>query len=160
MGHISTRDQGLAVGTTGPILETRTRILDSAPESISCAETEALEMAGRGDFPQATVERIGLAVHEIMINAVVHGNGCSPIKKVVITLSRTPSKMKIIIADEGEGFDPDHLPDPLSPEGLLRSSGRGVYLARAFMDEFSVERDAAGWTIVTMAKFIALPNAG
>jgi anti-sigma regulatory factor (Ser/Thr protein kinase) len=68
--------------------------------------------------------------------------------------------MKIVIADEGKGFDPDHLPDALSPEGLLRSSGRGVYLARACMDEFSVERDAAGWTIVTMAKFIDSANAG
>jgi len=160
MGHISTRDQGLAVGTTGPILETRTRILDSTQESINRAETEALEVARRGDFPQATVERIGLAVHEIMINAVVHGNGCSPLKKVVITLSRTPSKVKIVIADEGVGFDPDHLPDPLCPEGLLRGSGRGVYLARTFMDEFSVQRDPAGWTIVTMAKFIDSANVG
>ena len=59
------------------------------------------------------MERIGLAVHEIMINAVVHGNGCNPHKKVVVTFSRTPDKLKIVIAEEGKGFDPDHLPIPL-----------------------------------------------
>jgi serine/threonine-protein kinase RsbW len=75
-------------------------------------------------------------------------------------LSRTTEKLKIVTADEGEGFDPDHLPDPLCPEGLIRGSGRGVYLARAFMDEFRVQRDPAGWTTVTMAKFIDSANAG
>jgi serine/threonine-protein kinase RsbW len=160
MGHITTRDQGLAVRNTEPILETRTRILDSTKDSTNYAESEALEVARRSGFPQATVERIGLAVHEIMINAVVHGNGCSPHKKVVVTISRTPYNLKIVIADEGEGFDPDNLPDPLCPEGLLRGSGRGVYLARAFMDEFSVQRDPAGWTTVTMVKFVNSADAG
>jgi serine/threonine-protein kinase RsbW len=100
------------------------------------------------------VERIGLAVREIMINGVIHGNGYNPYKKVVVTISRTPDKLKIVISDEGEGFDPDQLPDPLSLEGLLRGSGRGVFLARAFMDELDVRRDAGGWTTVTMAKFV------
>jgi len=160
MGRISTRDQGLAVRNAGPLLETRTRILASTEDSTDYAASEALEVARRSGFPQATVERIGLAVHEIMINAVVHGNGCNLHKKVVVTISRTPHKLKIVIADQGEGFDPDDLLDPLCPEGLIRGSGRGVYLARAFMDEFSVQRDPAGWTIVTMAKLIDSPSAG
>jgi serine/threonine-protein kinase RsbW len=160
MGRISTRDQGLAVRNAGPLLETRTRILASTEDSTDYAASEALEVARRSGFPQATVERIGLAVHEIMINAIVHGNGCSPHKQVAVTISRTPYKLEIVIADEGNGFDADNLPDPLCPEGLLRASGRGVYLARAFMDEFSVQRDPAGWTTVTMAKFVDSAHAG
>jgi serine/threonine-protein kinase RsbW len=154
MGHITTRDQGSVLGSTEPTLETRTRTFDSTKESIDCAESEALEMARRNGFRESIVGHIGLAVREIMINAVIHGNGCDPHKKVVVTMSRTPDKLKIVIADEGEGFDPDHLPDPLSPEGLLRGSGRGVYLARAFMDEFHVQRDPVGWTTVLMAKSV------
>ena len=154
MAHISTRDQGLAVGNTEPILESRTRILDSTKDSTNYAESEVLEVARRSGFPPASVERIGLAVHEIMVNAVVHGNGYNLHKKVVITISRTPSRLKIVIADEGDGFNPDNLPDPLSAEGLLKGSGRGVYLARAFMDEFHVQRDPAGWTTVSMAKSV------
>jgi serine/threonine-protein kinase RsbW len=160
MGHTTTTGQESAAATTEPILETATRILDSTKESVDRAETEALEVARRGGFRQTIVERIGLAVREIMINGVIHGNGCNPYKKVVVTISRTPDKLKIVISDEGEGFDPDQLPDPLSPEGLLRGSGRGVFLARAFMDELDVRRDAGGWTTVTMAKFVDSVGAG
>jgi serine/threonine-protein kinase RsbW len=154
MGQIRTPDRGAALGTTEAMLETRTRILNSTKESVNRAETEALEVARRGGFPEAIVERIALAVHEIMINAIVHGNGCDPHKKVVVNMSRTPGKLKIVIADEGEGFNPDDLPNPLSAEGLQKGSGRGVYLARAFMDEFHVQRDPAGGTTVTMAKSV------
>jgi serine/threonine-protein kinase RsbW len=126
------------------MLETTTRILDSTWESIHRAEGKVLEVARRSGFRETILERICLAFHEIMINAVVHGNGCDPDKKVVVTISRTPNKLTIEIADEGDGFDPDQRPDPLSPEGLLKGSGRGVCLARAFMDEFHVQRDPAG----------------
>jgi len=148
---MGTRDQGSA-GTTEPVLETRTRILDSTKDSINFVGSQALEAARRCGFRETIVERIGLAVHEIMTNAVIHGNRGNLLKKVVVTISRTPNKLKIEIADEGDGFYPDHLPDPLSPEGLLKGSGRGVYLARAFMDEFQVRREPVGWTTVVMAK--------
>ena len=160
MGHMSTHNQGLAVGNTEPTLETRTRVLDSTIASINCAENEALEAARRSGFPETIVEHIGLAIHEIMTNAIVHGNGCSPHKKVVVTITRTSQKLMIVIADQGKGFDLDQLPDPLRQEGLLRGSGRGVYLARALMDEFCVGRDGAGWTRVTMVKFIDSVESG
>jgi serine/threonine-protein kinase RsbW len=73
-------------------------------------------------------------------------------KKVVLTISRTAPELRIIISDQGDGFDPDRLPDPRSPEALLESSGRGVYLARAFMDEFHVQRSRSKGTTVTMVK--------
>jgi anti-sigma regulatory factor (Ser/Thr protein kinase) len=80
--------------------------------------------------PEAIVEPIILAVHEIVISAIVHGNGGRPHKREVFTISRTPYKLKIVIAHEGDGINPDHLPDPLSAEGRQRGSGRGVHLAR------------------------------
>jgi serine/threonine-protein kinase RsbW len=160
MGHSTITGQESAEATTEIILERATRILDSTKESVDRTETEAIEAARRGGFRQTIVERIGLAVREIMINSVIHGNGCNPHKKVVVTISRTPDKLKIVISDEGEGFDPDQLPDPLSPEGVLRGSGRGVFLARAFMDELEVRRDAGGWTTVTMTKFVDSVGAG
>jgi serine/threonine-protein kinase RsbW len=128
--------------------------LDSTEASINFVEIQALEAARRGGFRESIVGHIGLAVREIMVNAVFQGNGCDPHKKVVATISRTPKKLRIEITDEGDGFDPDHLPDPLSPEGLLKGSGRGVYLARAFMDEFHVRRESVGWTTVIMAKLV------
>jgi anti-sigma regulatory factor (Ser/Thr protein kinase) len=66
--------------------------------------------------------------------------------------SGLPISWKIAIADEGEGFDPDRLPNPLSADGLQKGSRRGVYMPRTFMDEFHVQRDPAGRTTVMMAK--------
>jgi serine/threonine-protein kinase RsbW len=154
MGHTHASHDGSAIAKTGPVLETTTRILDSTKESVDCAESAVLETARRSGFQEAALERICLAVHEIMTNAVVHGNWGDVHKKVVVTISRTLDKLKIAISDEGDGFDPDRLPDPLSAQGLLKGSGRGVYLARTFMDEFSVEHDCAGRTTVTMVKYL------
>jgi anti-sigma regulatory factor (Ser/Thr protein kinase) len=80
--------------------------------------------------------------------------GATLTRRWSLTISRTPDKLKIAIADEGQGFDPDGLPNPLSAEGLQKGSGRGVYPARAFMDEFHVLGDPAGRTTVTMAKLV------
>src|ERR1700732_3111165 len=126
---------------TSPLPATTTQILDSTLESADSAEIAALEMARSCGFGEITVEHIGLAVHEIMTNAIIHGNHRDIHKKVVVTISRTAPELRIIISDQGDGFDPDRLPDPLSPEALLEGSGRGIYLARTFMDEFHVERD-------------------
>jgi serine/threonine-protein kinase RsbW len=93
-----------------------------------------------------------------MTNAIVHGNGSDIHKKIVLTISRTEHELKIAISHQGEGFDPDRLPDPLSPQALLVGSGRGVYLARTFMDEFHVERRRASGTTVMMVKHVRLPD--
>src|SRR5260370_36944860 len=64
----------------------------------------------------------------------------------------TQDRLKIAIADEGDGFDPKTLPDPLAPERLCGDSGRGVYLSRALMDEYHVRSCDAGGTEVTLVK--------
>jgi serine/threonine-protein kinase RsbW len=160
MGYNRQGQASSAVRNTGPIIETTTRISASTIESVDWAESTALEVASRGGFRETTLEHIGLAVHEIMMNAVVHGNRNNFQKMVVVTISRAPYELRIRISDQGEGFDPDHLLDPLSPEGLLEGSGRGIYLARTFMDEFRVQRDSAGGTTVTMVKYLNSAEAG
>jgi serine/threonine-protein kinase RsbW len=136
----------------GPLPAATTQIFDSNLDSTDRAESAALDMARSCGFGEITVEHIGLAVHEIMTNAIVHGNRSDIQKKVVLTISRTGPELRIAISDQGDGFDPDRLPDPLSPGSFLESSGRGIYLARAFMDEFHVQRSRAKGTTVTMVK--------
>jgi serine/threonine-protein kinase RsbW len=155
MGNIRLSVAESTARNTGPVLETKTRVLDSTLESIDCAESAALEVARRAGLREATLEHIGLAVHEVVTNAIVHGNGSNAQKKVIVTVSRTPGELRVLISDEGNGFDPDCLLDPLSPQGLLEGSGRGIYLARTFMDEFRVQFDDVGGTTVTMVKFLS-----
>ena len=77
-------------------------------------------------------------------------------KKVRLSLSRTPQRLTIRIADQGEGFDPVDVPDPVAGDNLLRQSGRGVFLMKTFMDEFAVRRLEPG-TEVTLVKNL-VPN--
>ena len=76
-----------------------------------------------------------LAVTEAVTNAIIHANKCDINKKVTISVNVEDNKLIIKIKDEGEGFDPDSIPDPTAPENLLKDSGRGLYLMKVYMDE-------------------------
>jgi serine/threonine-protein kinase RsbW len=132
--------------------ETLERLLDSTLDSVDQAEELASAAANRAGFDEDDLMRIGMAVREAMVNAVAHGNRYNANKKVRFTLSRNHERFTIVIADEGEGFDFDNLPDPLAPENLLRTSGRGIFLVRSFMDEVQLRHLESGGTEVTLVK--------
>jgi serine/threonine-protein kinase RsbW len=90
-----------------------------------------------------------------MVNAVVHGNSYSSHKRVHLEIERSSTGLTVTIGDEGEGFDLSSLPDPLAPENLLRQSGRGLLLIRAFMDEFDLHPRPGGGTEVRLVKNLA-----
>jgi serine/threonine-protein kinase RsbW len=134
--------------------ETLSQTLDSNLASIDVAESVALELATRSGFEGLSLDRIGLAVREIAANAIVHGNRFDPGKKVFVAISRTPSRLQVAISDQGAGFDPNAVSDPLDPGSLLQPSGRGLFLARVFMDELHVRRgDLCGSTVV-LVKYV------
>jgi len=93
-----------------------------------------------------------MAVRECIVNAVVHGNRYSQDKKVHLDIERSPERVVVTIKDEGSGFDPNSLPDPLAPENLMRQSGRGLLLTRTFVDEFSLNSRPGAGTEVRLVK--------
>jgi serine/threonine-protein kinase RsbW len=133
--------------------ETLERSLDSTLESVDSAEELALGIAERMGFDEDDLMKIGMAVRESMVNAVVHGNRYNIHKKVRFSVSHHDERYTVRIADEGEGFDPESLPDPLAPENLMRTSGRGIFLIRSFMDEFDIRRGERGGMEVTLVKY-------
>jgi serine/threonine-protein kinase RsbW len=133
--------------------ETVERFLDSTLESVDSAEELAVGMAQRAGFDEDELMRIGMAVRESMVNAVVHGNRYNASKKVRVSVTHTGEKLTVRIADQGEGFDFENLPDPLAPENLMRTSGRGIFLIRSFMDEFQMRHLEPGGTEVTLVKY-------
>jgi serine/threonine-protein kinase RsbW len=137
-----------------PVPETVERYLESTLESVDSAEELATGMAERAGFEDEDLMKIGMAVRESMVNAVVHGNRYNANKKVRFAISHTPDRFTIRISDEGEGFDVESLPDPLAPENLLRTSGRGIFLIRSFMDEFEIRRGDTGGIHVTLVKYL------
>ena len=136
------------------VTESLERWLDSTLESVDSAEEIAVGAAQRAGFDEDDLMKIGMAVRESMVNAVVHGNRYSDKKKVRFRVSHSPSELRVTIADEGEGFDFEHLPDPLAPENLMATSGRGIFLIRSFMDEFQMKRLDPGGTEVTLVKHL------
>lgn len=116
-----------------------------------------------GDFVGRTVglddealHWVGVAVRESVINAIKHGNCNDEQKHVHVEFTaldaETPPALAIRVRDEGCGFDPACLPDPLAPENILRATGRGIFLIRSFMDEMTFQRAAEGGMEVRMVK--------
>lgn len=98
-------------------------------------------MAGLDDD---SLHWVSVAVRECVVNAIKHGNQNDESKRVVVEFSpvppHDPEELVIRVEDEGDGFDPEELPDPLAPENILRSSGRGIFLIRSFMDDVRLQR--------------------
>lgn len=99
---------------------------------------------------------VGVAVRESVINAIKHGNESDERKRVYLEFTPLDHAFSagivICVRDEGCGFDPATLPDPLAPENLLKASGRGIFLIRSFVDELVLRRAPQGGMEVVMVK--------
>jgi serine/threonine-protein kinase RsbW len=129
--------------------------LESALESVDSAEQIVLQEAQALGLDDDDLYRVGIAIRESMVNAVVHGNRYNSRKKVHLKVVRTADSLTIVVGDEGEGFDQSTVPDPLAGENLLRGSGRGVMLMKSFMDEFQISQRQPQGTEVKMVKYKA-----
>ncbi|MDZ7638663.1 MAG: ATP-binding protein [Bryobacterales bacterium] len=126
--------------------------LASNLESVDLAEEKALEIAAQCGIPEDELHRVGISVREAMVNAVVHGNRYNRNKKVYFRVHTNSETVAITIGDEGRGFNPDAVPDPNAEENVLRQSGRGIMLIRAFMDGYEVTPRPGGGTEIRMVK--------
>ena len=98
---------------------------------------------------------VSVAVRESVINAIKHGNAQDASKRVHVEFTPLDGEqpgIAIRVRDEGCGFDPAALPDPLAPENILKSTGRGIFLIRTFMDELVLQRAPQGGMEVMMVK--------
>jgi len=125
--------------------------MESTLESVNKAEAMAEQFSSQSGFAEDTRGGISMAVREAMINAVLHGNAYDPAKRVNLTFEQNGRQLIITITDQGKGLDPAEVPDPLAPENLMKQSGRGIFLMRAFMDEVRIRKVDPG-TEITLIK--------
>jgi serine/threonine-protein kinase RsbW len=128
--------------------------LDSTLASVDRLEHTAEDFATRAGFDEDTTPNIAMAVREAAVNAILHGNAYNPAKHVTASFEASAEALTIRITDEGPGLDPATIPDPLAPENILRGSGRGIFLIRAFMDEVHFRQLHPG-TELTLIKYRA-----
>jgi serine/threonine-protein kinase RsbW len=133
--------------------------LDSTLETVNSAEEAASQIATEAGFDDEEVMKIAMAVREAAVNAVLHGNAYDPAKKVTVDFERTARELVITIRDQGTGLDLNKIPDPLAPENLLKTSGRGIFLIRSFMDQVEIHPSQAG-TEIKLIKHVRESAAG
>jgi serine/threonine-protein kinase RsbW len=113
-------------------------------------EKLSTKVAGYARLSESENDDLGIVTTELVNNAIHHGNKNDPSKKVKIIFTVDNEKLELRIHDEGNGFDPDKLKDPLAPENLFSESGRGIFLIRNLMDSLDFEFTESGTeTIVT-----------
>ena len=120
---------------------------------IQAASDRLAVLAG---LDEDAIHWIGVAVRESVINAIKHGNREQYGKLVTVEFSiapaAAPTEFIVRVLDQGEGFEPEEVADPLAPENILKSSGRGIFFMRSFMDDVVLRRAAEGGMEVRMMK--------
>ena len=126
--------------------------LETVIESIALAEELGVRVAAAVGFDEDDQFKIGLAVHECVMNAFKYGNEQQRGKKIHLVFELDHEKLVIHVTDQGTGFCLADVPDPREDENMFADSGRGLLLMKAFMDEFDVTVSPMGGAKVVMAK--------
>ena len=120
--------------------ETASLVIPSDPHRITDVD-EFLEATLRGHgIPESLATDIAIATTELVNNAIIHGNKEDLSKTVTLTVAVTADEITVRVADQGEGFRPEEVPDPLAEENLLKEVGRGIFIVRSLVDEVSYEQ--------------------
>jgi serine/threonine-protein kinase RsbW len=124
--------------------------IPSRLEELSRVEKLAQKIAKAYGLTQDRLDNLAIAVTEAVGNAILHGNRQDPQKTVRIRFHLDGIYLRIEVSDQGRGFNPDALSDPLLPENLMKESGRGVFILKSLMDDIHFTFSPAG-TVVHMA---------
>jgi serine/threonine-protein kinase RsbW len=133
-------------------LETTELRLPSRIEAVSEAAAAVSEFMSRLGIDEGVAFGVDMAVREAVTNAVLHGNKLDEAKVVDLKLRNSPDAFEIIVHDQGGGFNPNDIPDPTIEDNILKTSGRGIFFMRNFMDTVDWSADPKGGTTVRMMK--------
>jgi serine/threonine-protein kinase RsbW len=134
--------------------------LETLLASVDLAERIVIRVAGNVGFSDEDCHKIGMSVREAVINAYQYGNNQDRNRKMFLKVEiEGDRKLVVHIIDEGTGFDLEDVPDPLAEENLLRTSGRGLFLMKAFMDEFELKKGPTGGAELVLAKYLPVQGA-
>jgi len=127
------------------------------PSRIEAVDEVAAALAGvvsRSGIDENAAFEIDMAVREAVTNAVLHGNKEDETKFIEVIVKSSPSELEIRVHDEGFGFNPELIQDPTREENILKTSGRGIFFMRNFMDEVDwVIRPEGGTTVRMLKRF-------
>lgn len=97
---------------------------------------------------ESAVADIAISVSELVNNAILHGNESASDKMVTVTISKNDSCVEISVTDQGAGFDPSDIENPIDDANLMKEVGRGIFIVRSLMDHVEIEASDRGTTII------------
>jgi serine/threonine-protein kinase RsbW len=127
-------------------------VISSEVRLVDIVHTASEAMAGVAGFGEDDALNVGIAVREAVINAILHGNNMDPSRKVEVNLQARPHRIVARVRDHGAGFDFRETPDPTVGDNLMRSSGRGILVMRAFVDSVDFKYREGRGMEVTLKK--------
>ncbi len=128
--------------------------IPSDPEVLPEAEKFILGVAKEVHLNENKFNNLALSFAEAASNSIVHGNKSDTSKKITITIKVNNEKMIVIIKDQGNGFNPNTVPDPTKPENILKDSGRGIHIMKSFLDDlrFNFTKDGTETILILSLK--------
>jgi len=132
--------------------ETFSFTLASNPKEIRSVEEFLIGLNRVARLDDGAMDRLLIAVTEAVNNAILHANKSDLSKRVHLVCKITKRALSLSVRDEGSGFDPDLIPDPLKQENLMKESGRGVFLIRSLMDKVRFKSTKRGMTVTMILK--------
>jgi serine/threonine-protein kinase RsbW len=124
-------------------------------EMLDIVQTVLTQVCTIVGFEDETTHYLAVAVRESVVNAMKHGNKQDESKRVRVQFALLDQALEVRVEDEGPGFEPQEVPNPLAPENLLKAYGRGIFFMKQFMDEVSYSFPKRGGTVVRMVKRLA-----
>lgn len=138
-------------------------VLNNHVDVLEYVQAACDDLCSRLPLDEDAIHWVGVAVRESVVNAIRHGNRHDPTKHVevdfVLVPATNPEFLEVTVRDQGDGFEPEEVADPLAPENLLKSSGRGIFFMRNFMDDVELRRRPEGGMEVFMRKRLSGPSA-
>ncbi|MCH2042812.1 MAG: ATP-binding protein [Saprospiraceae bacterium] len=114
-------------------------ILESHPKNIAEVEPYVMQIVKEYNIREELFGNMLITLTEAVSNAIIHGNHAKSSKKVYVSTELSQARICFHVKDEGQGFDPNQLPDPTAPENLMTPGGRGVFLMRQLSDNVSFD---------------------
>jgi serine/threonine-protein kinase RsbW len=119
---------------------------------LKCVETLTGKAGAYLSMSQDQIDNLAIAVTEAVGNAIVHGNKKNPDKKVTVVFRLHADRIEVAVSDEGEGFHPEQIDNPLDPANLMKENGRGIFILKSLMDDVHFEFSPKGTTLHMVMK--------
>jgi serine/threonine-protein kinase RsbW len=127
-------------------------IIPSSTDYLSEVDRLLEEKLTQAGIDPSIITDIAISVSELVNNAILHGNGSDISKTVEVKFSITSSELRVIITDQGVGFDVEAVDNPVEDKNLLKEVGRGIFIVKNFVDDLKVSRTQSGGTRVEIIK--------